>query len=203
MATNLQTLIDRIKTAEDGHIITKEYYNSIRAALIEIDGLLGDSTGQEVTWTIPPIFSRNSINSTAVVDWNQANGIASAPTTRSCTGIISVNLPNRSRISKLVVIGRKQGNIDGFEVKLVRQLLAGTSPTTLISIPLEGQNGNFKVEDDISLPSSLNLGASASAAAAEDLRSIDNTKYKYMIIAEADNPTNVAEIHGLQIIYTR
>src|SRR5258708_28047329 len=198
MSSNLQALINAIQTAEDGHVITREYHNTLRAALVEVARLLGASAAdQTFKLTLAPAFFKNGTGS----EWTQLNGVATAVIGKSNNGLLPVQLPDGARLQSLTVTGRRKGNIDGLEVKLIRQAITGTSLTTLISIPLEDQGDPFTVSRDIiQLP---DLGSAAATAAAEDFRTIDNKKYKYMIVAQADGATDVPAIHMLQLTYTR
>jgi len=201
MAIDLRALISAIPTAEDGHVITEAYHNTLRSAVLEIGRLMGASaTEQALKVSFVPAFFKNG-NPPTVVEWNQLNGVATAPNTKSCSGVLPLGLPAGGRIQSLTVSGRRRGSIDGFQVKLVRQAITGTSLTSLISIPLEDQPDPFTLTHDIvELP---DLGSSALRAAAEDFRLIDPARYKYLVIATADNPQDLAVINFIQLSYTK
>lgn len=56
MPTDLQTLLTAIPTAEDGHIITREYHNTLRAAVVGLAQQMGVSVQQEKYLTLSPYF---------------------------------------------------------------------------------------------------------------------------------------------------
>jgi hypothetical protein len=180
--------------AHPGHVISAEHHNALRNAILWLAEQSGASLGKEQRLTSAPTFHRNGDRN----EWRHNNGVASATLQASTSGLLPVHLPDGAQIKSLTVSGRREGQIDGFLIELKRQAIKGNSFPTLISIPLEDAPANFEVTEVIDPP---NVVPSAVAATKADYELVRNDLYKYFVIAEADNPTNVAEIRTIQITY--
>jgi len=197
---SLATLISTIPVAVEGDLITSDYHNSLRSVVLALVDILGPGAVQR-TFTFAPTFFKNG----ALVEWRFTNGVASAPAHQSNTvsGIIPVQLPNGAAIKSLIIRGRKQGTVGGLEAKLVRQALAGSISSSLISVPMEevttDNQGFFRESRDITVLLTLAVGAAASNVILEDLRTVDTEQYKYYVSADADGVENLVEIHTIQI----
>src|SRR5215470_16259340 len=121
MATNLDMLIAAIPTADDGQVISRDYHNSLRDALVEINKLINATPfGAEVTASYPPHFTQNG----AGPNWQVNNGIATRDAGGSSDGWFALNLPQGARIQSLDVKGRRVAAVLSFTVKLLRVALA-------------------------------------------------------------------------------
>src|SRR5512134_566752 len=98
MATDLQTLVNAIPKAEDGHVITSDYHNSLRAALLAMLDNLGAIKGGAVVQTITPTFFTNKDRSA----WVVLNGVAAATDqAKTTSGFLALGLPDGARIQRL------------------------------------------------------------------------------------------------------
>lgn len=201
----LETLLSRIPVAEDGNVIRSEYHNSLRAALIAIARSLGISTDmQAVTQTFPPTFFPIGTQT----PWVMSIGLADKAANNSANGWMPVLLPNGARVQNMRVMGRRNGTVSIFEVSLVRQRItttsgptSGTTLTPLFAADLSAAADPFNILVDVEEPT--NVTGAAVAAVTEDFRLIDNNKYKYMITAELNGASNIAQLHAIQLIYRR
>lgn len=201
----LEALLARIPVAEDGNVVRSEYHNSLRAALIAIARSLGISTdAQAVTEAFAPNFFPIGTQS----PWVMNVGIADKAVNNSANGWMPVRLPNGARIQNMRVMGRRVGATTIFEVNLVRQriigtagALSGTVLTPLFTADLSEAGDPFNVLVDVDEPN--NVSGAALAAVTEDFRLVDNNKYKYMITAELNGASNIAQLHAVQVIYRR
>jgi len=190
---DIQALLAMIPVVNDGDVITSDSYNLLRSALIAIANQLGvtPTGGQTGTLTFLPTFFQNSTGP----NWVQTSGIASPPQGGTANGWLPLQLPQGVRIQSMTVIGRKNGDLDLFQVNLVRQAIADSSAiTTLVGISLKNATDPFTVTKLVSV-----LGAGP--AALNEFSTVDITQYKYFVTAEVDNAKGVANIETIQISY--
>jgi hypothetical protein len=196
MATNLDTLIAAIRTAEDGQVISKDYHNSLRDALKAIaDQLNATPFGEEVTASYPPHFMLNG----AGPNWQVNNGIATRDAGGLSDGWFALHLPQGARIQSLNVKGRRVAAALSFTVKLLRVALADPDGGNIavVTVNLKNASDPFNVTQ---IPAATGLGPKE----LEELRRVDNSAYTYLIVAtvrgSADN--NLIQINGIQVSYT-
>ena len=109
-ASDLQVMIAAIPIASDGHVITSEYHNALRLALVAIANRLGLGViSEEITITASP----NMRDHGAVRGWEQDYGLARKPAdvvgtnnVTSVHGWMELELPDGARIKRMVVFGR-------------------------------------------------------------------------------------------------
>ena len=82
-------------------------------------------------------------------------------------------------------------------MQLLRQPIGETEADTLVTINLKDASDPFRVTGMLQV-------ARASPAALEEYRLVDNSAYKYLIMAKLIGGDNTAaEIHGLQVSFRR
>src|SRR5688572_33117009 len=111
MATNLETLIASIPTAEDGHVISREYHNSVREALVEISKLISAAPGPaDASLTFAPNFLPIVDAGVRAPEWSLSVGIASKPGP-AARGWFPVQLPDGGSIKSMTVTGQRSGTV--------------------------------------------------------------------------------------------
>jgi hypothetical protein len=188
----VQLLLSIIPIASPGHVITSEYHNSLRAALLAIAGTLGVAPGgsagpHDVTVTLAPIFSH------AVFDpWAIGMGVAAVPANQVNTqGWLPVELPDGALVKSMTVIGHKEGTMSTFSVVLERQETIGGPFEELITANL------------VSSPQFYNVTKTFQGDAG--LNQIDNKKFKYMIsalVTRSAGVNDLVQIYAIQLVYT-
>ncbi len=199
MSDNLQALISAIPTAEDGHVITREYHNTLRAALLLIaDQLSGGPVGADGVLTLAPTFWAVVDAGVASPEWSLSIGIASKPQTgSSAKGWFPLHLPDGAQIKTMTITGQRSGTVSSCQVRLARQTISVATTVPLITVSLKNVSGQpFKVTADVS---------GASLAIIQDFRTVDNDKYQYFVVAELVNAAGdaVVDLYAIQIAYSR
>lgn len=196
MAQNdIYSAINAIPIAEDGHIITREYHNSLRSGLILIANQLGVTpVSQTVTMTFAPSFLQNGLQP----GWLLNNGYASNPSGGAAQGWFLVQLPDAVRIQSMTVMGRRTGNTPSFQVQLLRQPINEIDITVLIAISLRDATDPFTATGTLQVP-----GAGPSAL--EEYRIVDNENYKYLVFARLIGAASdsVVEIRTIKLTFNR
>lgn len=200
--SQLLALLAAIPIATDGRVITSEYHNSLRAAVLALAGQLGVGLiTPTVVETIIPNFLQNGNSPT----WQINDGAAVKPE-GTAVGWLPLAIPDGSRLQSLTVFGTRSGTPSKFEVRIVRQAVAldatsgGATITPLMAVDLKSVTPPFRAETSNFLVSGL--GNNATAAATDDYKTIDNSTYKYMLFAEISNDANVtAQINAIQLKY--
>ena len=193
---DLQSLINAIPIAEDGHVITRLHHNSLRAALLAIVTQLGgDPVSGTVTLTLMPSF----LPSGNQAPWLLSEGVATRSEAETTRGWFPLQLPEGVRIQNMTVIGRRTGTVESFQVQLLRQPINDTPTTVLISIPLQNAGDPFQEP-----PRSVQV-AGAGPAALEEYRLINNSAFKYLVMANlvAQAAAAEAQIFAIRVAYSR
>lgn len=213
MSTDIATLINAIPTAEDGHVITQDYHNSLRHAVVALADLLDPNRNASgnVVLSLPPGFLANAPGP----NWSQTNGVASpvregggaATAAASANGWIPLHLPQGVRIRNMTVKGFRCGITITFEVRLVRVKHTDPDPPiNLITMKLTPASDNvesFKDTQSVAIPE--NAGPEVSAIVRADYETVVNSDYSYLIVAEASGVKGnmVAKILSIQVEYSR
>ncbi|SRR5260221_2002614 len=199
MPDDLQALLNKIPTAGDGDIVTKQYHNSIRDTLAAIVTQLGiRPTSQTVTVGIAPMFLRSDPQ---VDTWNQLFGSVSNPASSSALvdGWLPIQLPSGVNIQSMTVSGQRKGTVQVFQVQLVRQRISDASLKALIPMSLENEANPFQ-------KTAFVQASGSDLANLDDYKLVNNTTYKYLITARLAGltalPADVVRIDGLQVVYT-
>jgi hypothetical protein len=188
----IQLLLSIIPVATEGHVITSEYHNSLRAALLAIAGAIGVTPGgpagpQDVTVTLLPAFFPG-----IVAPWLTILGVAGLPQGQpSAQGWLPVLLPDHVIVKSMTVFGKKQGTPSQFTVALERQGIIAGNFEDMISINLTNSPEDYNVTKAFQGTAGLN--------------EIDNKKYKYMIDAAVTRPggeSGLMQIYAIQLVYT-
>lgn len=201
MAASLEQLIAAIPVAEDGNVITRDYHNSVRAAILAIVNQLGTTTaGGLVTTTFAPTFSPNAPQPT----WVITQGVASRSDQTVSDGWLPLMLPDGVRIRRMILRGGRTGTVSSFQVQMIRQSLDDpTANITLIS--LLGLNTPALERDPFEAAGVPQVAGITSAAALNEVLTVDNSDFKYIVRARIVNPAADAavRIYGIKVEYTR
>jgi len=209
-ASDLQVMIAAIPIAQDGHVITTEYHNALRLALVAIANRLGLGViSEEITITIAP----NMRDHGAVRGWEQDYGIArkpqDVPGTNNITtvhGWMELDLPEGGRIKKMVVFGRcastsSTATTATLRVQLRRQSITNPNTSqTLIEITIGDIDQSRGVDSDVTLP-----GLGAGTSTIEEFRVVNNRDHKYLFVAELESidANTTAQINAIQVVCGR
>ena len=202
-ASDLQILMSSIPIAQDGHVITADFHNALRLALVAIANRLGiGPVSEEITITNAPRLSPV----TGAAAWDHDYGFVKKG---SGIGVVSGNvrgwmemeLPDGARIKKMAVFGTTTG-AGTLKIKLRRQKIADPSVVTdlvVIEIP-DGFDTTKGMEGDVTVP-----GTGAGNVAIEEFRIVNNREQKYLLIAELDTIDQLtsAQFHSVQIVCGR
>jgi hypothetical protein len=200
-ASDLQILISSVPIAQDGHVITADFHNALRLALVAIANHLGvGPVAEEITITNAPRLSPVA----GSTPWEHEYGLAKKPgSTQSgnVRGWMEVELPDGARIKKMMVFGTTNG-VGTLKIKLKRQKITDPVVNTdliVIEIP-DAADASKGIEGDVTVP-----GTGAGAVAIEEYRIVNNREQKYLLIAELDgvNTDTTAQFHSVQIVCGR
>ena len=199
MATNLQTLINNIPTAEDGHVISRHYHNSLLEAVRELAKQVGTGTGlTDTSVTYAPVFLPITDGGARSPEWVLSLGVASRPSnTNSARGWLPLQLPDDATIRSMTVTGQRSGTVLSCQVRLMRQTIADATTVPIIIVNLRNVTGQpFRATGEV---------AGASVPIIQDFRTVDNEKYQYMVLAELTlaSPTSdaIVDLYAIQIAF--
>lgn len=196
IASDLQVLIASIPIAQDGQVISAEFHNTVRAAFIAMANHLGLGLIAE------EIFVTNAPRLVKVQDqneWKADVGLVkkAAGDTGALRGWMELDLPDGARIKKMQVFAAND-SAGTMKVFLRRQSVSNANASdNLIQIDIDNNDAATAKGGDVTLP-----GSTLGDAAIEETRKVDNTKYKYLFIAELDGGVNgkEAKITAVQVI---
>lgn len=101
MATDLATLLQQIPLAEDGKLITRDYHNSLRAALLALAGQAAAPAKAAQSLVLVPVFTPWSER---VPGWLPKQGVALAGK-GGADGFLPINLRDNEQIDSVIVTG--------------------------------------------------------------------------------------------------
>ena len=201
-ASDLQVLISMVPVAQDGHVITAEYHNALRNALIAIANRLGlGPVSEEIAITSAPRFLRHG----NLPEWEHQYGfvqrIAATPPSGGIHGWMELDLPDGARIKRMVVYATRHG-VGSLKVKLKRQKITDreTIPD-LIAVDIAADADEARgTEGDVTVPG---IGAGVDTIA--EFRVVNNREHKYLLTAELEeiNSDSSARISAIQIVCGR
>jgi len=200
MALDLAALVAAIKQAEEGGVITPEYHNSVRDAIIEMAKQLGAASSgpTTVTATFAPAFLPVQDDKKLISKpWILGIGVASTVfnNDNEAWGWMPVALPNGARITRLLVRGVTPGAENPFKlsVSIVRQ------PVSLVTGPIPGTETVTTVAE----VTSLDLDGVEATPLSSALAQVDNTNFKYLVKARAAGAPNkgTLQIRAIHIDY--
>lgn len=208
---DIRPLVAAIPIANDGQVITAEYHNTLRAAILAIAERLGvGALAPTNTFTFAPSLLRSG-NSP---EWFLDAGVARQPVPNggnlNAVGWFPVQLPQGSRIDSMTVRGNRTGTMEGFTVSLNRQRISGSQTATeLVSLELNEAANPFEEMGQVDVSAAAaETGAGGSAAALTaaallaDFVLVDNDTYKYLVRATLTEAltNSTAQIHSVQIV---
>lgn len=190
MAADLQSLINAIPSAEDGHVITPDYHNTLRAAVMALASQSGGgTTNLNVTMTYAPVFLPVTDGGVQAPQWVLALGMATRPVDNSAKGWFPIQLPDGARIRTLTVTGNRSGNVLACSIRLMRFTVLDATTVPLITVSLKDLNGEFVRSGEFS------------ATIPPDFQIVDTGHYQYLISAELvrADPAAVVELYSFQV----
>lgn len=181
----LEDLLDGIPIANDGDVITAEHHNSLRSAI----GLIARAVRVEElakvqTLTFPPVL----LPEVGQNQWRIDVGIARGPDVGATDqtdayGWMPIDLPQGARMESMTVRGRRQGTVGTWAVSLVRREIASADQANVFYTELQDlAEGTFSKNVPIVTPEDTGLTASQ----IEDLRLVDNSRYRYLFYTAMD-----------------
>jgi hypothetical protein len=186
MPTTLTDLINAIPVAEDGHVITPRYHNSIRETLLRLATDVGSPPGSQIeTITHVPQFRQNGEGP----NWKLEIGLATRDVNgQTGDGYFAVQLPHGALIQTVTVTGRRAGRLLSFVVKFVRVNAISGDLDVLISFPLQNALDSFRETKTIDV---------------EEFRRVDCVAFTYLFRAQADRVEGLVQINSVAISYVR
>lgn len=201
---DLSTLINAIPSdAQDGTVITPDYFNTLKAAIDAIAAQLGPGAGgQSVTLTLLPNFQPIQPVS-AHVPWVVNMGAASDAGGNLTDGWLPLYLPDGAVIQQMVVIGVKTTATTATTFAAFASLLimsaGATTATTLITVDLSSIMGNPFVT-----PPGIPSVPGTTPSSLKDLQTVKNATNKYMIhaLVSPSPAPGTLTIEAIQVVYT-
>jgi hypothetical protein len=199
-ASDLQVMIAAIPVAQEGHLITSEYHNALRLALVAIANRLGLGTiTEEITVSNAPRLLPVTGSDAWALNYGTVQRPAAAAVGANVRGWMELELPEGARITQMKVFARKTGATSAtFRVALFRQRIADPPVMLkLIEITVGEDDLTRGVEGDVTLPD-----VGGGPATIEEARIVNNREHKYLLTAElnavAENTTAV--FNAVQIV---
>jgi hypothetical protein len=199
-ASDLQVMISAIPIAQDGHVITADFHNALRLALVAIANRMGiGPVAEEITITNAPRLHPVA----GAAPWSAEYGLVRKPASMpegmtNVRGWMEMELPDGARIKKMVAYASRSG-VGTLRVKLTRQQI--TDPAIardLIVITIGADADPTKgTEGDVTLP-----GIGAGAATIEEFRIVNNREQKYLLEVEFDGPNSDSngQVNAVQVV---
>jgi hypothetical protein len=184
---DIQTLVNAIPDAQDGNVISSDYHNTIKTALLAIATQLasGGAGGQTVTLTVQPNFVAIG------TAWTVNLGVAIS--SAGSNGFIPLTLPDGAVIQQMMVLGSQTSPPSKGFASLLVLPLGGVGSTTLILIDLSTGGNPFTLTGTPNVPG-------LTPTALQQISTVQNSQFKYAIQSEVLG-ANV-NINAFQIVYT-
>lgn len=194
---DLLAALNAIPIAEDGHVITPHFHNSLRDVLIMLASQLGTlpSSAQAVI-SLPAALLPITDSGTVAPAWEVKPGAAVRPAQgNSASGWMPVQLPDGWLIQSMQVTAERDGTVTACNVTLNRQAISGDPPATLITVALK----NAPVTPDTPVSATVK---GDSVAVVQNYSQVDNSSFNYYIKADLTNPGDGATVvlHSIQIL---
>lgn len=152
MATDLATLLQQIPLAEDGKLITRDYHNSLRAALLALAGQTGTPANAARQVVLVPNFIATS-NKDPGWQFTRAVAVASEG---GADGILPIDRRDTEIIRSVTVSGRVPSDFSGIlkqvQLVLVQQSLADPGSLRRVvcdpdtaEVEFENTSGRFSI----------------------------------------------------------
>jgi hypothetical protein len=194
-------MISAIPIAQDGHVITADFHNALRLALVAIANRMGiGPVAEEITITNAPRL----LPASGAAAWDHAYGVVNKPSSAisgNVRGWMELELPDGARIKKMMVFGTTDGG-GTLRARLRRQKITDPSVSTdliVIDIP-DDADASKGIEGDVTVP-----GTGAGAVAIEEYRIVNNREQKYLLAVELDgvSESTAAQFNAVQIVCGR
>jgi hypothetical protein len=182
-------------TAREGDIITSEYHNTLREAVMALAEQMGSSPSRSLELTFLPTFQLNEDGP----NWRIGGGSADKPADKQANGMLPVQLPDGTRIQSLTVTGKREGEKPAlFRVTLMRLSLADGGTQQLIDLSLKEAPSPFKVSAGVNV-------SGAGPAALLEYSKVDNRLYTYFVTARmlGAQDDSITSITSVQISLNR
>jgi hypothetical protein len=214
LSSDLTRLLGDIPLAHDGEVVTADYPNKMRAAILGLGGLLGQGgLNQAVVQTLAPaLLAVEPLNGFSKWQVNPMRAVANALS----EGWLPLELPDGALIQSITAINERASNADSLTVRLDRYALTAPTAQLITLAELDKQGGDGTVQTDTA-PFSVTQFTGQSAIT--DLQRVDNSSYRYVIYAKAQGvaegavegiggggaggPKPPVAIYALQVAYTR
>jgi hypothetical protein len=194
LPVDLRFALAQIPIANDGNVISSEYHNSLRTALLAMAQLLGAGA------VAPAINVSYALQlAGGATGWVQTEaGVASGASVTDASGWMSLALPDGARIQSMQIFGKKSVTVKALTFNLQRYLLDDVSqtPESLITLDASGAAGTFAPADKIK--AIVGLGPTRAQATLDDQQLIQNGKFKYIFRVQMTGAT-AAEPGAVQI----
>jgi hypothetical protein len=201
--TEIQNLLNKIKTAQEGHIITSDYHNSLRDTLEAIArrvGITVKPASESKIFTLAPNFLPINQRQPRQFDWKVTFNKAAIPGKEEegpqikgdfVLGAFLVQLPDKAQIRKMTL----RGNRDGDEENPVKFLV------TLNRREFDDEDANPEVLITFDWTLEVEIQKETQELKSPKLGQVDNTRYQYYVEAEWVNAgdSDRFEINSLQV----
>jgi hypothetical protein len=175
-----QSLINSIPVAHDGEVIEPRFHNSLRDALAVVARQLDETAFQRVVTVVSLPVLQPVIGDP---EWRIGFGAALGPDTStgldSANGWMQLDLPHGTHLETVTVHGDRSGDVVAWAAGLTR--IEATSGDTVQL----GMRNDLQTADEGSFAETFDITApNRRAGTAEALRTIDNTRYRYVFTSE-------------------
>jgi hypothetical protein len=198
--TELMTVLTAVPLARDGDVITAAYHNALREAVLAVAAQLGVSLASRlVTVSVAPSFLPIGDDPTWKLHAGFASNFVGESVETTVRGWAPLELPDATRIQNITVTGTRSGAVESLSVRLVRLTISdeAQTQTVLATLQLGEIASPFRQSAQVHIPD-------ASAAVIEEYKVVDNTRYKYLALAELRNAAGVrVQLNGLQVACLR
>lgn len=196
----LAALLGDIPQANDGDVITADYHNSLRAALLALAAFMGQGgfTGSETQTYGPALITFDWVNGNSG-EWILETTMATAMN-GWVAGWMPLDLPDGAQLQKLNVIETRESNLDTLTVTLGCIPLENPTAdmTALAQVSEKGGDGSVTTDSASVSPAGI-----SDAAVVAALGRVDNSTYRYFIEVRVQGSESVlARIYAFQVIYT-
>jgi hypothetical protein len=200
--SQVELALATIPRAIDGDVITAEHHNALREAVRVIAAFLGgESLARIVTVSLAPALVAQG----SARQWKLESGRAVQPAKGVTKGWMPAALPDGSGVERVDAFGVRAKTAGSFFVELARREIrgaAGEAPEALCRVDLHevGESGTSPRP----VSASAEVGDGVSASAVESLRTVDNSRYTYLLSAELNASTaSKAELHAIEVVCSK
>jgi hypothetical protein len=214
LSSDLTTILGDIPLANDGDVVSADYHNTLRAAILALAGYLGQGgLNQAVVQTLAPaLLAVEPLNGFSEWQVNPMRAVANG----SSEGWLALELPDGALIQSITAINERASKADSLTVRLDRYALTTPTAELITLAELDKQGGDGTIQTDTA-PFSVTQFTGQGVIA--ELQRVDNSSYRYVIYAKAQGvaepavegvgagggggPKPPVAIYALQVAYTR